>query len=232
MKICITVPKRFAAVEELPRAFFSGPDAQLFVLPEGFLRSQEELNLALKLTKELPATVVAGYREGHFEKALTIERGRVVDEYTKCILTSGEKAKGKQAGDEIRCLNSRFGKIAAPVCYELHFPEVCRMMALENPVLMVNPIGTGMYHDLQYGQWRALARARAIENEVPVVGCCHFCGPIPLAFAFGAGGEPLLDVRERGGSFMAEVEITGDKPIGYMKDRRPQLFAGLSANPH
>ena len=87
-------------------------------------------------------------------------------------------------------------------------------MALENPRLMVNIIGTGMYHQRQYSQWRALARARAIENELPVAGCCHYCGEIPLAFAFDENGDQLLEVKSE----------------GYMKDRRPELFTPLAAS--
>lgn len=227
MKICLTVPERFAAQQELP-GVFAGEPAGLYVLPEGFLRSKEDLALALELTHGLEATVLTGYRDGDLEKALVIEDGRVADEYTKCILTGGEREKGKRPGGEIRCLHSRLGKLAAPICYELHFPEVCRVMALEGPVLLANPIGTGMYHRLQYNQWRALARARAIENELPVVGCCHFCGEIPLAFAFDSAGEPLLEAANRHGSFYVDVDLSPNRPIGYFADRRPGLFGKLA----
>lgn len=226
MKICLTIPERFAARQELPQLLQE--PASLTVFPEGFLRSEEDLELALRLTETRPGTVLAGYRDGEWEKAVVIESGRVVDEYTKCILTAAEREK-KRPGDRIHCLDSSLGKLAVPICYEVHFPEVCRIMALENPVLMVNIIGTGMYHRLQYGQWRALARARAIENEVPVVGCCHFCGEIPLAFAFDSSGEPLLEIERQHGAFTVEIDLDGEKPIGYMADRRPELFAPLSA---
>ncbi len=227
MRICLTIPERYAAQTELPAAFSAG-EADLYVFPEGFLRSQAGLALALALTADLPATVVAGFREGDWEKALVIENGAVTDEYTKCVLTGGEKAKGKRPGEEIRCLKSRLGKLAVPICYELHFPEVCRVMALEDPVLLVNPIGTGMYHALQYGQWRALARARAIENEVPVVGCCHFCGEIPLAFAFDRAGESRLEVKNQRGSFFVDLDLRPQRPLGYFADRRPELFGRLA----
>lgn len=226
MKICLTVPERFAAQKELPLLLQETDD--LTVFPEGFLRSTEDLELALKLTANRPGTVLAGYRDGEWEKAVVIESGRVVDEYTKCILTATERER-KRPGDRIHCLNSRLGKLAVPICYEVHFPEVCRILALENPMLMVNIIGTGMYHRLQYGQWRTLARARAIENELPVVGCCHFCGEIPLAFAFTNSGEPLLEVENQHGGFTVEIALPGERPIGYFADRRPKLFTLLSA---
>ncbi len=225
MKICLTVPERFAARKELPPLLEE--DADLTVFPEGFLRSKEDLELALKLTENRPGTVLSGYRDGELEKAVAIESGRVIDEYAKCVLTSAEREK-KRPGNKIRCLQSSLGRLAVPICYELHFPEVCRLMALEGPALMVNIIGTGMYHRLQYEQWRSLAKARAIENETPVIGCCHFCGELPLAFAFDERGRELLETQGRRGAFTVEMDITGEKPIGYMADRRPELFGALS----
>lgn len=226
MRVCLAVPERYAANTELPKLLAAAP-ADLYVFPEGFLRSPEELELALALSKDLPGAILTGCRDGDWEKALVIESGAVTDEYTKCILTAGEKAKGKRPGENIRCMNSRWGKLAVPICYELHFPEVCRIMALEKPVLMVNMIGTGMYHRLQYDQWRTLARARAIENEVPVVGCCHHCGEIPLAFAFDENGVPLLEASGAQGGFPVDIPAGAGEPIGYKADRRPELFAAL-----
>lgn len=226
-KIRLNVPERYAAQRELPKLL--AEPADLYVFPEGFLRSEEDLALALELTKDCPGTVIAGYRDGEYEKAIVIEDGKVTDEYTKCVLTASEREK-KRPGDIIRCVNTRLGKIAVPICYEVHFPEVCRIMALEDPVLMVNIIGTGMYHSLQYGQWRAITRARAIENELPVVGCCHFCGEIPLAFAFDSAGEPLLDAAGQPGAFPLEMDLSQSRkrPIGYFADRRPEIFHKLS----
>lgn len=226
MKICLTVPRRFAAKEELP-VFLREP-ADLTVFPEGFLRSEEDLALALELTGGRPGTVLAGYRDGGLEKAVVIESGRVVDQYTKCILTAAERGR-KRPGSIIHCMESSLGKLAVPICYEVHFPEVCRVMALEDPIMMVNIIGTGMYHRLQYEQWRAIARARAIENEAPVAGCCHFCGKIPLAFAFDSSGRELIGAEGRHGAFIVDVDTFSEKPIGYMADRRPELFGPLSA---
>lgn len=228
-KIMLSVPNRFEAGTEMPRLLHQAP-ADLYIFPEGFLRSEEEQSLALALSGKLPGTILTGCRDGDEEKVLVMESGRVVDAYTKCVLHSSEKERGKRPGSRIRCVDTRLGKIAVPICYELHFPEVCRIMALENPVLMVNPIGTGMYHRQQYDQWRALARARAIENELPVAGCCHFCGEIPLAFAFDSTGQERLSVCGGQGGFVVEMDLAEglQRPLGYFKDRMPRLFGPLA----
>ena len=103
-------------------------------------------------------------------------------------------------------------------------------MALEEPVLLVNLIGTGMYHDLQYAQWTSLARARAIENEVFVAGCSHYKGEIPLAFVYSPKGELLAEKREAYGSLCLEVDLQESKKKAhrYLEDRVPEVFGALS----
>lgn len=228
-KILLCVPRRMEAQSEMPRLLQEGP-ADLTIFPEGFLRSEEDKAMALSLSEKTEGVILAGYRDKEEEKALALESGRVAGAYTKCVLHASEKERGKRPGSRIHCVETRLGKIAVPICYEIHFPEVCRAMALENPVLLVNPIGTGMYHRQQYSQWRAIARARAIENEMPVVGCCHFCGEIPLAFAFNSQGEELLAVSGGHGAFAVDVDLAESqkRPLGYFRDRMPGLFGALS----
>ena len=57
-------------------------------------------------------------------------------------------------------------------------------MSLEDPIMLINIIGTGMYHDLQLEQWTTLAKARAIENEVYILGCSHYEEEIPFSIMF------------------------------------------------
>ena len=173
---------------------FRQEGAPLTVVSE-CVRHKEMLTPDLKLTAGRDGLVISGFKhwtpKGVYEKALVIENGRIVGEYTKCILTKTEQAKGKLPGPAIHCVDTRLGRIGIPICYEIHFPEVSRVMALDSPFLLLNLIGTGMYHAQQYSQWTALARARAIENEVYVVGCSHCAGEIPLAFAYTPSGELL-----------------------------------------
>lgn len=102
-------------------------------------------------------------------------------------------------------------------------------MCLDNPVLLINIIGTGMYHDLQFEQWTSLAKARAIENEVYVIGCSHFTGEIPLAYVFDPSGRCVLLKQNEYGGFIAEIDLekSMEKVINYHDDRLPDLFTRL-----
>lgn len=226
IKIALVVPQKNNALDEL-RRFIAQP-ADMYIFPEGFL-SADILGEALEIIRQNGSFVITGCKSGGYEKALVIDRGEIIDEYSKCILTPGEKQKGKIPGSTIRCVDSRFGRIAVPVCYEIHFPEAARIMCLERPVLMVNLIGKGMYHELQYSQWTAIARARAIENETAILGCCHYCGEIPLAFAYSNDGTALLEAKNEYGVHIVELDLeqTNRQNINYLADRKPELFGRL-----
>ena len=103
-------------------------------------------------------------------------------------------------------------------------------MCLDNPVLLINIIGTGMYHNLQLEQWTSLAKARAIENEIYVIGSSHFEGEIPLAYAFEPSGRCILLRQKEYGGFIVEIDLekSRKKVINYCDDRVPGLFSRLA----
>jgi predicted amidohydrolase len=231
IKIFLSIPKKDDDIIELEK-FLNMEEADIYIFPEGFLHSVL-LRDALKIIQEKKKFVITGYKEqlpdGILEKVLIIDSGEIIGEYTKCILTKDERERGKQRGKSIHCINTKFGKIGIPICYEIHFPEVARIMALENPVLLINIIGTGMYHEMQYRQWTTLAKARAIENEVYVVGCSHYQGEIPLAFAYSPDGDVLLEKQSYYGGIRIEIELNEShkKKIDYFSDRVPKCFGKL-----
>lgn len=231
IKILLTIPRKDNAIEEI-RKFLAEHPADIYVFPEGFL-SSDNLEKALEIIKSHESFVVTGLKDNRAgivrEAALVIDKGEIIGDYTKCILTKSEREKGKEAGKSVYCIDTRYGKIGLPICYEIHFPEVTRVMALDEPVLLINLIGTGMYHELQYEQWTSLAKARAIENEVFVIGCSHYSGEIPLAFAFSPQGRPLIERKNQYGCASLEIDLdeSKKKKIQYFKDRTPACFSRL-----
>ncbi len=230
-KICLVVPHEKQPIPEL-RHFLAAEEADIYVFPELFLNT-EVLPEALDIIRELDRFVITGYRENidgkTMEKALVVDGGKVVGEYAKCVTTPNEKKEGRTPGDRIYCIDTRFGRIGIPICYEIHFPEVSRAMCLEHPCILFNIVGTGMFHELQFNQWNALARARAIENEIWVVGCTHNNDAIPMAFAYANDGTPMLCARGQRGAFVVEVDLekSNYKAINYEADRRPEIFGAL-----
>ena len=227
IRVGIAVPGREERLNELELCL-KEEKADLYVFPEGFLDT-DNLSCALEIIRACGAYVAAGFKDltgNTRHQALVIDRGEIKGEYTKCILAKSEQEKGRIAGDKIFCLDTKFGKVGIPICYEIHFPEVSRVMRAENPVMLINPIGSGMYHGLQFDQWNTIAKARAIENEVYVLGCSHFNGPLPIAYAYAPDGSCLLQKKNEHGVFVAEIdtEKSMERAIGYWEDRRPEIF--------
>ena len=227
MKIFLAVPKIKDEINELKK-FLNEVSADIYVFPEGFLR-HENLDEALSIIKN--KFVITGFRsQDKYEKALVIEDGKIIGEYSKCILTKDEYAKGKKGGNKIHTIETKYGIIGIPICYEIHFPEVARVMMYDNPLLLVNLIGKGMYHSKQLYEWTSICKARAIENEVFLIGCSHFCGEIPLAFAYSPEGNVITEYIGQYGGVIIDIDPSEsqDKKIGYFSDRKPHLFKKIS----
>ncbi|HRE32745.1 MAG TPA: carbon-nitrogen hydrolase family protein, partial [Candidatus Berkiella sp.] len=102
-------------------------------------------------------------------------QGECVARYNKIHLfdvtvESGEsyfESERIKAGNDMAVLETPFGKVGIAICYDLRFPELFRLMALNGAQIIVLPsaftINTGKVH------WEILIRARAIENLCYVI---------------------------------------------------------------
>ena len=72
-----------------------------------------------------------------------------------------------ESGDELKIVDTPFGKIGLSVCYDLRFPEYFRLLVKKGAEIIVVPSAftaeTGAAH------WEILLRARAIENLCYVI---------------------------------------------------------------
>ena len=95
-----------------------------------------------------------------------------IDATRKIHITPNEfKYYAMTGGDELNIFNTDCGKIGIQICYDIEFPELSRLMALEGVHIIFVPFLT----DTQNGYMRVrhCAQARAIENEcfVAIAGC-------------------------------------------------------------
>jgi len=120
------------------------------------------------------------------------------------------------------------------VCYDLRFPELYRIMALEGATVLLVPAAftaaTGPAH------WELLLRARAVENEAWVIGCGQV-GVLPPGMPPCHGHTMVVDpwgtvVAERTeptpGIVLAEVamsqvaRVRSELPV--LAHRRPEAY--------
>ncbi|MEZ5976480.1 MAG: bifunctional GNAT family N-acetyltransferase/carbon-nitrogen hydrolase family protein [Planctomycetota bacterium] len=91
-------------------------------------------------------------------------RDGTVERFDKLHITPNEAhAWGMVGGDTIRTFNTDCGRIGVLICYDVEFPELARLMALEGMQILFVPFLTDTQNG--YIRVRRCAQARAIENE-------------------------------------------------------------------
>ena len=133
--------------------------------------------------------------------SLVFHRGRVIFRYDKIHLfrPAGDHRYFRPGttigtfplstpGAHIRC-----GVI---ICYDLRFPELVRAMARQGLHLLVVP---ARWPSVRDDAWQTLLKARAIENQVFVVGCNVLGDEGGWSYAFDPLGEKVFDSHDAPG---------------------------------
>jgi omega-amidase len=71
------------------------------------------------------------------------------------------------AGNSLTVVDTPWGKIGLSICYDIRFPELFRSYALQGVRLVLSPIA---FPHPRLDHWQVLSRARAIENQMFLVG--------------------------------------------------------------
>ncbi len=91
-----------------------------------------------------------------------------IEKYVKIHVTPDEKKVwGMVGGQELRTFDTDAGKIGILICYDVEFPELSRLLALDEMEILFVPFLTDTQNG--YSRVRHCAQARAIENECYVV---------------------------------------------------------------
>jgi len=241
-----------AGVEE---AVASG--ARLCVLPEmwstSFLPAFAEPMLAEAEAaetelRELSAThglVIVGSSvesrdDAVFNTARVYERGRCLGSYRKIHLFSpNAEHRHLAAGHEPLVVATQLGVLGVLICYDLRFPELSRYYFHRGVELLVVP---GQWPEARSHHWRTLLRARAIENEMFVIGS-NRTGQEPslrngeLQAFPGDGrivdptGEVLASGSGEAGAIVAQIERrkvrTMRRILPVDRDQRPSVYRRL-----
>jgi len=139
------------------------------------------------------------------------------------------------AGNKVTLIdtNSKIGKIGIAICYDIRFPELSRLMALEGANILIFPgafnLTTGPAH------WELLFRTRALDNQVYTIGVSPaldkeasynsyghsiIANPWGEVVAKGSYGEELI---------IAEIDLeeiaTIREELPILKNRRDDLYS-------
>ena len=97
-------------------------------------------------------------------------RDGTVEEQRKIHITPHERSAWViEGGNKVQVFDTDAGRIGILICYDVEFPELARLLALENMDILFVPFWTDTKNG--YLRVRHCAQARAIENECYVMIC-------------------------------------------------------------
>lgn len=163
--------------------------------------------------------IIASYRKLHtFD--VTLPDGTLCNESARIC-----------PGDRIVTADTELGKLGFAICYDIRFPEMFRVMALEGVQVIFTPadftMPTGKDH------WEPILRARAIENGVYIVAAAQI-GKKPQYTANGntmvidPWGTVISRAKDRPGVIYAEIDLDYleevRRQIPSLKNRREDVY--------
>lgn len=104
-------------------------------------------------------------------------RGEQIGKHRKMHLfdidvTGGQRFRESDTlspGNQVTVVDTDFGPLGVAICYDIRFPELARLMALQGAKILAYPgafnMTTGPAH------WEILFRTRALDNQAYVLGC-------------------------------------------------------------
>ena len=174
------------------------------------------------------------------------ERGEQIGRHRKMHLfdidvadredTGGQRFKESDTlapGNEITVVNTSFGKLGVAICYDVRFPELARLMALQGAKVLAYPgafnMTTGPAH------WEILFRTRALDNQVFTLGCAPArntgAGYVSYAnsIAVSPWGKVLGRLEDAEGCLTVELDFEEQerarREIPVLQHRRTDIYA-------
>ena len=125
--------------------------------------------LAIKYAVNIVAGSHYAEEDGHLVNVSYLcRRDGSVDRQLKLHITPNERRWwGVRAGDAVNVFETDRGKVAISICYDVEFPEVARIAAMQGAQILFVPFCTDNRQG--YLRVRLCAQARAIENQMFVV---------------------------------------------------------------
>lgn len=177
------------------------------------------------------------------------KRNGEVERYEKIHVTPDEeRIWGMKGGTQIKTFDTDAGKIGILICYDVEFPELSRLLAMEGMEILFVPFLTDTQNG--YSRVRNCAIARAIENEcyVAVAGSvgnlpkvhnmdisfaqsvvftpCDFSFPTTGIKAEATPNTEMILIVDVDLSLLKELHEKGS--VRTIKDRRTDLYDVIS----
>lgn len=163
--------------------------------------------------------------------ALYAPDGTLIGAYRKVHLfpPMGE-TEHMSAGQALPTFDLPWGRTALAICYDLRFPEMWRRYTEAGAQLIVLP---AEWPARRIEHWRLLLRARAVENQLFVVGCNRAGADASGEYggcsaAVDPWGRVLVEGGAEAGLLFAKLELAEGartrRLFPFFDDRRPEVY--------
>lgn len=141
--------------------------------------------------------------------SLVFRNGRCIHRYDKIhLFRPGGDTRFFRAGSSNRVFTVSAGgkrvRAGVIICYDLRFPELTRMLAMDGMQVLFVPARWPMVRD---DAWQTLLKARAIENQIFVVGCNARGKEGGFSYVFDPLGRLVTSSRENPGAVSLDVRL-------------------------
>jgi predicted amidohydrolase len=158
-------------------------------------------------------------------------QGQLIAAYRKVhLFRPDQEDRYLVSGDSLTLAQTSFGQAGLATCYDLRFPEMFRALSVMGAQFFLLPAEWPIQRT---EHWRALLRARAIENQVGLAAV-NRVGTSPDATYGGcslivdAWGDTVVDAGSDEGLFTGELDLDQTERIrrkfNVLQDRRPEVY--------
>lgn len=197
------------------------------------------------LSAELNTTILspifeAGTTTGvYYNSTFAFHRGECVHTYRKSHLpfSNGfpEKFYFRPGADPPSTFAIDGARVGTIICYERHFPELGRLLALQGADIMCVPVACASEPTKEVFTLELRAHAAfnsmfvVCANRVGVEGAKQYYG---MSAVYGPDGTVLTQLGDAEGVAVTDVDparvAARRHVLPFFRDRRPDLYAGLS----
>jgi omega-amidase len=188
------------------------------------------------LSERLHLTIIGSLPEkrpdGVYNTAYVVDRdGSIAGVYQKTHLFSqtGED-RYFRPGHKAVVAKTSLGPIGLMICYDLRFPELCRCLTLRGANMVVV---MAQWPAVRVAHWEALLKARAIENQLFVLGA-NRCGQDSDRVYAGHSriispyGEIIARAGNRPANLRADIDLRlverTRRQIPCLQERMPEAY--------
>ncbi len=135
-------------------------------------------------------------------------------------------------GEDITVIDTTFGKMGIAICYDMRFPEMMRLMALEGAEVIIVPAAFNMTTGPAH--WDIIIKARALDNQVYFVAASPARNMEASYHAYGHSsivgpwGDVIAQADEQETILYGEVDLERVKKVRkelpLLQHRRTALY--------